>query len=525
MPDQKLWIDNRHHSYEEAKTRRQFARDHYTGDAFDIALKEADELAASQQEFILSTRLDDTAGIRFLDSRSSVVNGTYLHKRAQGESNGAFQERAKITRFPSLMGGVVDSFVGGIFSVEDKAIREYGDILGKPRDAGSEFNRLSRDIDGSGLGWHSSLMQKGTDLIVDDDVWYKADRGSDRNGQTRIWALEPDNILNWREGEDGALVELLMREFRYEHGGKGLRDVEGALLVQYFILYDLDGWKRWKLIEHTDSQGKKTGERKLKFVGSDKWAFPIWTTPEKRFRRIPIGRESLPIKRPLGYQMAQDHNALYNLLSDARWLLRVINHPRLAGDVDDDQWIRSMEALLQGMNALQGNWNYISPDADNVKEGYNIFSAETNQFHIANNQRMKGSTLEKSATEVMFDEAAGRTSNLTLLKNSIDEIENDWMFLASQLEAPNKPEAWYDSYVERSNDFKPINTETLVTSQAIAFASFAGVLPPQIAARASKEGLTDDLINDIKNLKPDDFREPAGADRLGGSGEGLPTVD
>lgn len=502
MADNKLWVDNRHPEYAAAKNKRAFARDHYSGAAEDEAVRAAALLLESNVVSINSQLdTDSEHEIRILDSLKAPTKGKYLYQRAQGESVSAFQERALITPFPGLMGAMVDSYVGGVFSVEEKAVREYGEPLGKPTDKDSVLYTLGRDIDGSGLSWGSSLIHAVQDVVVDDISIHKADRLNPES-KINIYRIEPDDVLNWRE-DNGLITELLMREIRLEHGARGLMEIDGPVEVEYYILYTLEGWERWKLVEEKNRSGNSTGVRKLVSVGGSDYKYPFWTTPDQERQRLPFGFEQMPIGRGLGYRMAQDHNSLYNLLSDSRWLIRIANHPKLRGDVDDDQFNSTMEALRLGFNALQGNWDYIGPDPSNAAVGYGIYRDETNRFFVANNQRMTESNIERSATEILFNEAAGRTSQLTLLSDAADEIENDRLFLASQLEAPLAPETWYKATVKRDDDFRPIDNQALMSAQSIAFAALANTLPAEIAAEVVRDGFTEKVQGKLNNLRLD----------------------
>ena len=485
MAQEKLWVDERHPSYKKDAERRQFARDQYTGEALDVTLSEVGKMRA--QESVRNSALDDDGGIRIMDTGIPDSEGTYLKRRSQGEAIEGYQERGRISRFPSHMSALIDSGVGGVFSVEEKAVREWGEPLGDPADKDSESFRLFNDIDGTGKNWGAALIEDAQNVIVDNIVWWQADK-TNPNDPTRIFQIDPNNILNWRT-EDGLVVELLMQEFQLIHAGATIRNE--AELKRFYVLYNLEGWTRWREDINPDNHD----ERELVKVGEDEWLFPFWATPDMDRRRLPFGHVGMP--RNVGYQMAQDHNMLYNLLSDARWLLRIINHPRLKGKVEDAEWNNSMEALRTGMNALQGDWDYIAPSHMNAKTAYEIYEGETKHFYITNHQRMTASNIERSATEVLFNEAAGRTSFLTMLKGKIDEAENDKMFLASQLEAPGKPETWYNSRVHRSSDFKPIDLTGLIQNQANSFAAFANILPADLAAEAARMGLTDDILSRV----------------------------
>jgi hypothetical protein len=452
------WVDRRHPDYKESSRRRKYARDHYTGAALDLSVPLAKRV---------HTAIKPESGVNILtDTRTPELLTQYLHKRAQGEADGAFEERAKISRYPNHMATIVDSFVGGVFSVEAKADRGWGDVLGDPLQTDSAAYTLLKDIDGTGTNWMTRLVEKTSDLIVDEAVWYYADRS---NGRSRVFVIDPDRVVQWLE-VDGMLTEVLVEEFPVTQGTL----VQSPVETHDYIHYTLDGWTRYREVGEGNN-------RSIVAVEGEDWAYPFYVSADRKQRRLPLGRVSLPIKRPVGYQMARDANALYNMLSDARWLYRVMNYPRLKGDVDDSQWVKSLEALKEGMNAVQGDWDYISPPHMNASSVYEDYRHEVREFFISNHQRANQSAIEKSATEVLYAEAAGRTAFLTLLCQAVDEIENEWLFLVSQLEAPERPDEWNDAFVARSKDFKPIDADLEEDRKANRYAIYASTLPTPLA--------------------------------------------
>mgnify|MGYP001594059222 FL=1 len=489
---EELWVDYRHPDYEELRRKRKFSRDQYSGNALEVVLQEAKNMA--HERAVVSAIDGEDGGIRVYDSMAGGnKNGTYLKRRAHGEMAVAFGERASITRFPSHMATLVDSQIGGVFAVEDKAHREYGGPLGDPDVADDPMYHFRRDVDGSGINMESFMISAGQRMIVDNWFWYRVDRVSEADPIRAYW-VDPDSILNWRE-EDGVLVELLQSEMKWEQ--PSLKE-KGAW-VKYYRRWTIDGWE---LYHEVDKEDSASGEREVVLVADMQFRFPFFTEATQTKRRLPFGRTRLPLDRYIGYQMAQDHNMLYNLLSDARWNFRVINHPRLAGNVEDDQWTRSLHTIMQGVNAMQGDWKYISPDSANGHTAYKVYSEETRQFYIANHQRMNGSSVEKSATEVLFDEAAGRTAFLRIFASAIDDIENDIYFLAAQWESPEDTSGWYATWVKRSSDFKPVDLQGLIKTQADAFAAVANHLEVDSALQFAREGAVDGLKEKEKQEVP-----------------------
>lgn len=504
MAENKHWVDNRHPGYHEGVRKRKFARDQYTGDVYDITVDEAANIAKSDK-IVAKSDIQESDGVRIMRIGGKVGrSSSYLVRRAQGESGMAFYERAQITRFPNHMTALVDSYVGGAMAVERKAQRVYGDILGDPNEVGTPMYDLWRDIDGSGLNWNNSLVRAGKDAIVDDLVVEYVD--VDMDGRPMVERIEPDNILNMRE-EDGRVVELLLYTPTYELDS--LMDENGGVWVNYYTLFDLDGWRKFR--EEIDKDKKRT----IELVGEQPYRAPIYTDATKTKRRLPFNFVRLGLDRYVGYQMAVDHNQLYNLLSDGRWNFRMINFPKLTGQVDDKQWMSSMQALLEGMNALQGDWKYISPDWGNGEAATKLYQREVQSYYIVNHQRMNGVSIERSATEIAFSEAAGRTSFLTIFVGALDEIENGRFFLLSQMLAPSKADKWTEASVTRSRDFRPIDMVSEIQSQSTNFAALAAAgVPLPLAARIVTEGFTDELVaklpDEVKQEIP--FAQQAGQD-------------
>jgi hypothetical protein len=426
--------------------------------------------------------------------------GTYLIRRSQGESVEAFAERARITRFPSHMPALIEAYVGGVAQVEGAGkwkVWEEGPVLGSINDTTSVAYRMWNDVDGTGRNFLSALNTAKINLIVDNDFWSFTTKSSD-NLPTTTTIIDPDRIVDWHDDEFGRPIWLLFAEDVMERPDMH----KPSVLVQYFTEYDVDGWKRYKVVEQ---EIKKKVTRTLVTVDSGSWKHPFYTDPSMQRKRLPFTRVVLSdlLGRHVGFQMAQDHNALYNILSDARWNFRVVNFPRLTGDVEDKVFDRVQEGLKEGNNLLQGKWNYISPESANGVDAYATYDKETQHFYVTNHQRMNSSTIERSATEIQFNQAEGRTAFLSMFAGAIDEIHNDILFLTSQIEAPDKPELWLSSRVERSRDFKPVDIDALAQRQVMSFVSAVNSVDAETAAMMSKEGLTKEVIDRLKTMGSD----------------------
>jgi len=504
-----LWVENRHPDYEVEVLKRQYTRDQYTGRALAVAKSESssmnDDPDGSKPPRAISNFMSEdnlprgTYRVGYFSGEGSGAPssnggyGSYLIRRSQGESASAFAERARITRFPSHMAALVDAYSGGIAAVENGKwnLREEGP-LGASDDEGSLMYRMWRDIDGTGLNWLGALNKAKTNVIVDNKFFsftYLPEGAA--NPLTEI--IDPNRIVDWHM-VNGRPTWLLVAEDVLERPDMH----EPAEVVRYYTEYDVDGWTKWRISENDG------GDDTLEVVDADTWKHKFYTDDTRTVERLPFTylKFSDRMTREVGYQMAEDHNALYNILSDARWNFRVINHPRLVGDVEDSVFNKGVAGINAGANGLQGDWSYISPDSSNASEAYRTYEAEVKQFYITNHQRMNAPNIERSATEVLFNQAEGRTAFLSLMASAIDEIDNDWRFLGSQIMSPQDESVWHSSTVERSRDFKPVDIENLIQKQVNNYVAASGTgLEPELAALMATDGITKEVRERLEDVE------------------------
>ena len=81
-------------------------------------------------------------------------------------------------------------------------------------------------------------------------------------------------------------------------------------------------------------------------------------------------------------------------------------------------------------------------------------------------------------------------------------MENEKLFIASQIQAPNKPKEWLGSTVNRPRDFKPIDVERIADQRSTRFAVYANVLPVDLALELS--GHDKDTVEMYRNYLEED---------------------
>lgn len=431
----KLWVEKTHEEYKERTARDIFTEDHYNGDVKD----KAQQMARSLKDQV---RRDEDGSIKSVKRDSKDV---YLYRRAQGETVEAYIERVVLSKFPNCHADVVDSFAGSVAAVEHKADRDL-EVFGSLDEPTSFLSQIMQDANGE----------------ESDYVSMYGDAAARFTNFCRVWYLVEDDGFKWIDGKhvknwfytDGVLSDVLVEEMI-----DGREDITGdypeAEDRLRWVHYHGEGFDRYKI----EKNGK--GEREVVRLEDESkpWDFPHYNDINSDVVTVPIGFIDLPIDRHPGYKMAQDANYLYNLLSDVRNLLRIANHPKLAGEVTDDEFDNTALSLQQGSNLLQGKWMYTSPSIENAAGGYEILKEEIRDFYITNHKRYNDSVRDRTATEARQDDQRGSQSWLNTLTTGLDKLENRVLFLLAQKRFPKDRSKWLEPRVERSRDFQPVNAE------------------------------------------------------------------
>lgn len=453
MPDESLWVEKTHEEYKSRVERDTFTRDHYRGRVKDKAVAQA----ATLNDTIRRTDDGEVIGKR-------ATGEVYLWRRAQGESVDAYLERVRISKFPRHHAAVVDSFSGSIFAVENDAVRNM-DVFGKIDDARSFVYKLWRNADGMGTNYTTMFKRAAGRFTNYSRIWYLVETD-------RFTWLDTECVRNWFYTDGGTLSDVIVQETVDGRGSIADDYPKKEERVRY-VHYHLEGWDRYR-IEENDK-----GERRAVRIdeGSGIWDYPHYDDPTRTREVLPIGYIDIPFEEGVfpGYQMAQDANYLYNLLSDPRNLIRVANHPKLYGDVEDNEFERTAVELQAGANLLQGKWDFIAPPAENMSLAYKVYRDEVEEFWITSHQRYENAARQVTATEALQDEQRGRSAYLTMLSGALDELENRVLFFLAQKQFPTNPSVWLDPYVERSTDFKPVNAS--VYNDSIQRRYFEGPVP------------------------------------------------
>lgn len=412
------WLDLRNAGYD--GVRWNYARDHYTGD------------------LLLPDRLMN-----------------YLIKKSQGETDDAFKERMSLADYTPVFPAVVDSLAGMLFAREGEANRIYtkegekNGPLGVLADHQSQLSRLWRDADGDGNGWLTLFKLLAAELTVTHKSWMLVDAGQDGNPTVKL--IPAADVVNWRY-ENGVLVEALLRECSDTR--TSIKD--DKKLEEQYIYFMVDGWERWGI----NSKGEPVSLSPLSpYAYEGPGAVPT----------LPIFPVHIPLRRPIGWLLAKKANAIFNQESARDWLLRSCNFPRLVLFADDDLMGELLETLKKGGTVLQTKTDgtahaFIAPDSGPATVATDVLKRKVEEFYVTAFREYGNAAAQKTATEVKQDVASGVGAYLQMLKAALDDAENNALWRLEQSLWPNDKSKWYVCSTERSDDFAPLDADSMMKS-------------------------------------------------------------
>lgn len=417
----KSWLEYEHPEYASRKEQWEFAWDHYTG------------------EVLLPEKL------KF-----------YLPKKGQGESPEAYAERLALADFLMLFGTAVDTLLGMLFGVEDEANRvwstEENPGLGDATDPKSVAGRLMKNADGQGVGWVSTWKDAGRYLTVTHDCWVFVDAA---DGDARVRILSPVCVPNWWY-EGGRLDSVLVKE------EADLRtSIESAPACETrYLKIDRTGFQRYTLDEKTHTEVALTGaENAGTHTYVDRNGNPI----------PPIFRARLPLARYVGWLLAKRENAIFNRESERDNLLHTANFPILNVFATGDDFDKIVAARKAGSNLLENakdgpGHSYEAPPSEPATVATEVIKAKRESFTLAAFKAYGDSARaqQATATEIKQDIAGGTGAFLELLRGTLDDIENQAMYLVGQAEFSKDASRWDAASIERSKNFAPADVNEVL---------------------------------------------------------------
>lgn len=467
------FLDYKHKHYKENAYKWVYASDHLTAAVLD----ELDRGGSSILEQVFTKNDPGSSNVPYQID-------TYLQQRRQGESNEAYQERQGIADYTPLFTYAVTQIAGMAWSNENDRVYTWQESeLGDPDDRNSIMYQIWRNADGCGTDWDTMHKLLTSDIIALKEIWTLVEgvsRDDEGNAENKgsIKHILPQDVPDWIEKKK----RLTMVKAR---STADLRDSleEEPSNVEIFHRFEVDGWAKY--VRDDKDKVKEVERGTYGGDGNDGFRFKSSSERATWQDRLPIFKKELPIRVNIGYVMARKCNSIYNMESARDFQLWSTCFPKVFLDVLNEDGSLNTElydeikkCIKEGSNAWPGNGHkFDSPPVDGadirnqtIEQKIKLFMKTF--FQIAGDQAR-----ERTAAEVKVDFKAGVEAFLGYIVTTLDEIENEELFLLEQVNFPEDPSKWGKTTVKRSTDFSHIDIDAEI-DRAIMRWLPGGSLPP-----------------------------------------------
>lgn len=449
------WIEQRHRDYQASVIHWEFARAHYEANVLE------------------PDRVKD-----------------FLVQRAKGETDESFKERCRLADYTNHLATVVDSIVGMLFHVEEKANRVFADAddeslgLGAISDLRSPIGRLWQSADGE-VGYRTLWKQLANDLTlysgpVAPAAWVVVGGYDDTS---TIKVLPPWQVPNWLYDRNGVLSQVLVEQ-EVDERTDLMMEYKGDGCDTQYVLYDVGGWSTW--IKGEDGKPAKVANAEGQYS---------YISPQNQ-PALPIFPVRIPLRRAVGWYLATKANRIFNKESERDHLLRIGCMPRLVLGGSTTDFQNTTGDLTKGATAIHepsgkeasGVTRYVSPPMEPAVEQRETLVRKVEEFYVTGFREYGDAARERTATEARQDAGAGVGAFLQLLVSALDNAENGALWRVEQREYPFDRKQWFISRVERSNEYLPKDPDATIekmTKRAIGDATTPAVplgIDGQVAA-------------------------------------------
>lgn len=390
----------------------------------------------------------------------------FLIKRVQGESEEQFQERLLTSDYLPLFGTAVDSLVGRLMAAEPinrKFSREGGSTsLGKIDEEDTPAHSIWRDVDGKGTNYLMMIEDLAIRVTVFNQMWvYVRGPWTDENKvehQATVSLIEPISVVNVLEDDNGNPIDVLVKGSRETR--KTIEDPYGRQEVYW--RFTLDGTQTVEVVK--DENGSETFNAGA-IVPYGDGDFAFYKSKAKLQKILPIFKVELPLRRMVGYILAEKNGVLYNQESERDNILRIACTPMFVYVGNDEQFAKAGSVRTSGNNALQlapdaaRQHYFAAPPSEPADLRTKVLRDKIADFFVSAFRFYEDSIRgkQKTATEVGQDASSGEGSFLNTLAATIDEAEAGIMLRLEQAYYPTSPKAWGQFVVERPKKFDSIS--------------------------------------------------------------------
>lgn len=387
--------------------------------------------------------------------------GEYLHRKEQRETTEAYQERKDISdpviHFPTA----VDGLNGILFAKDEDTERDWGE-LGDPEEPDSNAYTLKRDADGKDTNWNPLMKQVGIRLTVMHKLWglvegVKTEDDEDGNTlrtlqEASVKLINPQDVVNWYPDTGNPRQVLVKEDF---DSRTSIRDTEADQEQDVYVLYELDGWTRFKMETYED----KDGDTQSKEVVLGSGSYEYWADTDKSMRILPIFPVEIPMPRHVGHLLAKKQEHIYNKKSRRDFAAMNLSFSVLQLTATEEQYKDLINNIEKGYNIVRLDpeakhpHQYLSPGSEYLKDYGDVLEKDKEDFYDAAFKHY-GDAAQATATEIRLESRSGIEAFLTLLVSSIDEFEEaaGWRLMQVYHDSPS---AWGTYSVKRSRNFQP----------------------------------------------------------------------
>lgn len=424
----------------------------------------------------------------------------YLPQKSQSEHPKEYKERKDLAAYANFLGPVIDSFVGLLFHKEGEAERDWGS-LGDPEDEDSIAAILSEDADRSGTDHEAQMKQLATDFMqyqkavllvdtnkTDEDQNITVAQARERGIRPAWKRVPPQSLVNWREDEDGRVIEALIRE---QTDARDSLEDDAAKAEQDRYLHmrlaptdaedgDPDETGEWRrLVEDADSEAGYRVVEQGRFSYMDPQGQPD----------IPVFVGELPLNRYPAHTLARLANRIFNLESAGiHWPIRKAGFETLVYGGQGFEEFK--ESRRNGSNVMHeqmtseeksSGHRYIGPSMDGPQAAAEEREKLVRQFWSVAQFEFSDQAAERTATEIKADFVASMGAFLNILAGALDESESRALYLLEQA-AGNEPG---EASVQRARNFGVEDGLALVKRLSEVFFGKAGgvPLPPEMEGK------------------------------------------
>lgn len=393
--------------------------------------------------------------------------GEYLHRKEQRETTEAYEERKDLSdpvlHFPTA----VDGLNGILFAKDEDTDRDWGE-LGDPEEPDSTAYSLKRNADGNGTNWNPLMKQVGIRLTVMHKLWGLVEgvkTEDDENGNTlrtleqaSVKLINPQSVVNWYPDTGNPRQVLVKEEYDTR---TSIRDTEGDQDEEVYVLYELDGWTRFKVVEYED----QNGDLQTKEVTINSGQYEYYADTDRSMRILPIFPVEIPMPRHVGHLLSKKQEHIYNKKSRRDFAAMNLSFSLLKIVAEKEQYEDVLNNLEKGYNILRqdpdanGEHGFISPDSSYLSDYGDLLEKDKEDFFDAAFKHY-GDAAQVTATEVRLESRSGIEAFLTLLVSSIDEFEEAALWRLMQV-YHSEPSAWGSASIKRSREFQPEDVQEM----------------------------------------------------------------